>query len=60
VHGAKGRGGERTRRWWSFERWCPVAMILGEEGTVHLGLNGPPKSFVLSTVHPCNQSVIDS
>jgi hypothetical protein len=35
-------------------------MILGEEGTVHLGLNEPPKTFGLFTVHPYNQSVVDS
>jgi hypothetical protein len=58
VHGANGHGSERPR--WPFEQQCLVVMILGEEGTIHLGLNGPPKSFGLSTVHHRNQSVIDS
>jgi hypothetical protein len=37
-----------------------MAMILGDEETVYLSLNGPPKSFWLSTLHSCNQVVIDS
>jgi hypothetical protein len=45
-----------------FQWWCPLALILGGEETVHLtllDLNGPP-DFGLSTVDMRYQSVIDS